>query len=186
MGLALVWQRWRGVSLPFGDPVSGVVFGLGAAVLLAVVNGYVICGAPDLSPVREMRRLYVTGLKPMFGRLGPGHIVVISAAAGIGEELFFRGVLLPEIGLIGSSLIFGVLHTGGRGTYAFGAWVALMGAGLGWLSTWSGGLVAPIVAHAVYDALAMSYIRWGRDCRAVRRAGESLTGHDPLPPATRS
>jgi len=91
-------------------------------------------------------------------------VMVISIAAGLGEELFFRGVLQPELGLVPASLIFGALHVGGRATLVFGGWVTLMGAMLGGLAIWTGGLLAPIVAHAAYDAGALAYIRWGPDC----------------------
>ena len=76
-------------------------------------------------------------------------------------------MLQPEVGPISASLGFGVLHTGGRGTLAFGCWVALMGAVLGWLAITTGGLLAPILAHALYAAAALLYLRWGYDCRAV-------------------
>ena len=124
-----------------------------AAAALAVVNHGLLCRAPALRPVRAIRRVYRDLLKPAFAGIGAREVVVISLAAGIGEELLFRGVLQPEIGLIPASLVFGVLHTGGRGTFAFGCWVALMGAALGWLAAATGGLLAPIVAHALYDAV---------------------------------
>ena len=106
-----------------------------------------LCGAPDVAAIRSVRRLYVEALKPLFGGLGPVGIVTISLAAGLGEELFFRGVLQPELGLVAASVIFGALHggawragrvdrrpgrtdhTGGPGTLAFGCWVAVMGRG---------------------------------------------------------
>ena len=169
--LTLAWARWRDLPLELGEPGLGVcvLIGLGAAVVLAGLNFFVLCGAPDVAAIRSVRRLYVEALKPLFGGLGPVGIVTISLAAGLGEELFFRGVLQPELGLVAASVIFGTLHTGGPGTLAFGCWVAVMGAVLGALAVWTGGLVAPIVAHAVYDAAAMSYIRWGGDCGAIHR-----------------
>ncbi len=42
-----------------------------------------------------------------------------------------------------------------------GIWAACTGALLGWLAIATGGLLAPIVAHIAYDALALSYLRWG-------------------------
>ena len=165
--VALVWQRIRDIPMTMGDPFAGILMGLVVAGIMAGVNVWVLCWATDVAMVRSIRRLYVTALKPMFGQVGPFHIVVVSLAAGWGEELLFRGVLLPEIGLVGSSLVFGLLHTGGRGTLAFGAWAAVTGGALGQLTLWTGGLVAPVVAHAAYDAAAMSYIRWGRDCAAI-------------------
>ena len=167
--LALGWARYRSLPLNVaGGPwPRDAAIGAGAAAALAIVNQGLLCRAPAVRPVRAIRRVYRDLLKPAFAGIGVREVVVISLAAGIGEELLFRGVLQPEIGLIPASLIFGALHTGGRGTLAFGCWVALMGAALGWLAAATGGLVAPIVAHALYDAAALVYIRRERDCAAV-------------------
>jgi uncharacterized protein len=86
---------------------------------------------------------------------------VISVAAGIGEELLFRGAVQAEWGLVLSSILFGAMHISGTGTVAFGAWAAGAGFVLGGLATVTGGLFAPIVAHATYDAIAILQIRWG-------------------------
>lgn len=166
--VALAWQWLRGISIGFGDPLTGVGAGLFMAGAMAAGNLWILCRAPDVGPVRSIRRLHVTWLKPMFQHVGRVEVVVISLAAGWGEELLFRGVLLPEVGLVWSSLVFGLLHTGGRGTLAFGLWAAAMGAILGQLTVWTGGLTAAIVAHAAYDAAALSYIRWGTDCGRLR------------------
>ena len=42
----------------------------------------------------------------------------------------------------------------------------VMGFGLGGLAQAAGGLLAPIVAHTVYDAVAISYIRWAPEMEA--------------------
>jgi len=167
--LALAWARYRGLPLnAAGGPwLRDAAAGVAAAAALAIVNHWLLCGAPAAGPVRAVRRVYRDLLKPAFAGIGAREVVVISLAAGIGEELLFRGVLQPEIGLIPASLVFGALHMGGRGTLAFGGWVALMGAALGWLAAATGGLLAPIVAHALYDAAALAYIRRGRECAAV-------------------
>jgi len=49
---------------------------------------------------------------------------------------------------------------GGKGALAFGCWVALMGALLGWLAILTGGLLAPIVCHALYDVMSIAYTRF--------------------------
>ena len=167
--LALAWARYRGLPLnAAGGPwLRDAAAGVAAAAALAIVNHWLLCGAPAAGPVRAVRRVYRDLRKPAFAGIGAREVVVISLAAGIGEELLFRGVLQPEIGLIPASLVFGALHMGGRGTLAFGGWVALMGAALGWLAAATGGLLAPIVAHALYDAAALAYIRRGRECAAV-------------------
>jgi membrane protease YdiL (CAAX protease family) len=58
-------------------------------------------------------------------------------------------------------VVFGVVHIGGRGFIGYGVWAACIGALFGWLMVETGGLLAPIVAHAVYDALALAYVRYG-------------------------
>ena len=163
--LALAWARYRGLPLEAGAGpwVRDAAAGLLAAAAFAVVNYWLLCRAPPVRAVRAVRRVYRDMLKPLFSEIGMREVVVIALAAGVGEELLFRGALQPEIGLIPASLVFGVLHTGGRGTLAFGCWVAVMGAALGWLAAATGGLLAPIVAHALYDAAALACIRWGRD-----------------------
>ena len=167
--VALIWQRLRGIPLAAGagEPWEEVLAGTATAVALALVNWYLLCGAPSLRPVTTIRRLYRDSLKPFFGGVGVVDLAVISVAAGIGEELLFRGVLQAEVGLVLASLIFGILHMGGTGTLAFGAWVAAIGGVLGGLAIWTEGLLAPMVAHALYDAAALAYIRWAPDCPAV-------------------
>ena len=163
VGIALIWQRLRSIPMGIGDVSQGLAIGTAAAVALALLNWYLLRGAPNLRPVASIRRLYQESLKPLFGGVGVTDVVIISVAAGIGEELLFRGVLQPEVGLVLASVIFGVLHMGGTGTLAFGCWVAVMGGVLGGLAVWTGGLLAPIVAHALYDGAAITYIRWGPD-----------------------
>ena len=98
---------------------------------------------------------------------------VISFLAGLGEEMLFRGLLqdglahwlgnsfgLGEaaglwlaVGL--ASTLFGLLHW----ISPFYALVAgLIGAYLGWWRVQSGNLLGPIVAHALYDFVALVYL----------------------------
>ena len=158
--VAVLWSTWRGIPLEWGEPRSSVAIGLAIAALLALANWYLLVRAPERFGVATVRRLYRDVLKPTFGRISALDAVVVSIAAGVGEELLFRGVMQPEIGLLPTSLVFGILHTGGSETMAFGLWVAVMGAALGGLAIWTDGLLAPVVAHAAYDAAAFTYIRW--------------------------
>ena len=167
VALALAWARLRGVPLEPGSIQSGVLIGGVAAGVLGLANIYLLCRAPGSAPVRSIRRLYVEVFKPLFSGISITALVVISVAAGLGEELFFRGVLQTELGLVPASVIFGVAHMGGTGTLTFGCWVSVIGIALGGLAILTDGLIAPIVAHTVYDAAAMSYIRWSKDCPAV-------------------
>jgi membrane protease YdiL (CAAX protease family) len=166
MLIGMIWMLWR--DLPFAWSAAPRVtlstagaIGLLTAAGLAAIQFILLRVVPERGPVRALRRLYRELLFPLFRASTPLEIVVISMLAGIGEEVLFRGAMQPEWGLIVTSLVFGVFHVGGRLTVALGIWAACTGALLGWLAIATGGLLAPIVAHIAYDALALSYLRWG-------------------------
>lgn len=163
---ALVLVAWVGsrvLAVPpqWGRPLRDTIVGLFAAGALAAVNYFVLLRAPSGWIVDGVRAVYDEVLVPVFAKLGPASIVVVGAAAGIGEEWLFRGVLQPVIGMPAAAAAFGLLHIGGRHMLAFGVWAAWMGLALGSLALATGGLIAPIVAHGVYDMLALEYIRRG-------------------------
>mgnify|MGYP001301448457 CR=1 FL=1 len=69
-----------------------------------------------------------------------------------------------------AALAFGVAHVAGPRMLAFGVWATGMGLVLGGLATATGGLLAPVVAHACYDVLAFQYL----GAAARRRGGEGV------------
>jgi uncharacterized protein len=161
---ALVFVAWAvsyvfGVTVEWGDPVRGVAIGAVAAVLLAVINHAILTRATSSWIVDGVRAVYHEVLVPVFGTLDTAGIVVIGIAAGLGEEWLFRGVLQPLLGWPAASVLFGLAHMGGRSMFAFAVWATAMGAALGGVAIVSGGLIAPIVAHGLYDMLALAYVR---------------------------
>jgi membrane protease YdiL (CAAX protease family) len=90
-------------------------------------------------------------------------LALLAVLAGFAEEIFFRGVVqvglarvLPEGGaLVVASAAFGLAHFI-TPTYALLA--GLAGLYLGGLFLLQGSLTAPIVAHAVYDVVALNYV----------------------------
>ena len=161
--LALVWIGLRRLPLELAPPLRGLAAGTVAAGAFALMNLYLLRRAPAVAGVRSIRRLYYEVLKPLFADLRAFDVVLIGLVAGVGEELLFRGAIQPEIGVVPASLLFGAMHIGGGGTVVFGCWAALFGLALGWLAIGTGGLLAPVVAHAVYDTVALAYIRWAPD-----------------------
>jgi uncharacterized protein len=159
--VAMAWIALRRIPIALGDPVTGIAGGAALALALAAAYYVTLRTAPDVEPVRSLRKVYAELLRPAFARIGPAEVLGISVAAGVGEELLFRGAVQPELGLIGASLLFGAMHVGGTGTIVFGAWAALTGFILGWSAEISGGLLLPMIAHSTYDALALAYVRWG-------------------------
>lgn len=78
--------------------------------------------------------------------------IVIALSAGIGEELLFRGAIQPAWGLLPASLLFAFAHAVSP-LYIAIAFIA--GLGLGGLYSATGALLAPMIAHALYDALML-------------------------------
>jgi uncharacterized protein len=162
----LLWMYWRELPFRWSDPsrvsfAGAIGIGLLTAAGCAAMAFVLLRVVPERGPVRPLRRLYREVLFPLFRGNTALEVAAISVFAGVGEEVLFRGAVQPELGLIATSLVFGALHTAGRATVALGIYAACMGALLGWLTIATGGLLAPIVAHMVYDALAISYLRWG-------------------------
>ncbi len=158
--VALVWCWVGGVPLPLGAWASGATAGLAGAAVLATINFVLLRFAPEIWPFTTVRDLYRVVLRPLFADIDLRGIVAVALAAGVGEEIFFRGAVQGQFGWVIAAIVFGLAHVGHRGYVGFGVWAGVIGAGLGWLYRASGGLIAPTVAHAVYDALALAYIRW--------------------------
>ena len=176
----MAWIQLRALPLIPGPLLPGTVLGAAGAAVLAFVNFMLLRWAPDLPVIRSLRRVYREVFRPLFSRIGVRETILISMAAGVGEELLFRGAVQQEWGLIPASLLFGAAHFGGTGTLGFAVWAAAIGGFLGWLALAAQGLLAPVVAHMLYDALALAYIRWGRELSADSVDPES--DHRPTQP----
>lgn len=91
-------------------------------------------------------------------------IIVMSIAAGVAEELLFRGVIqtwfvnfMPVIAaLLASNVIFGLLH---MRTALYAAIAGVIGIYLGALYLYTDNLLAPMVTHALYDFIALYYTK---------------------------
>lgn len=128
--------------------------GLGAAFALLVVF---------LSRVAAHRFEWARVLEREFlGLLGPltgGEIVLVAAASSVGEELLFRGALLPALGPWLSSALFALPHIGPG--VRFLPWTAssfVVGLAFAALFLHTGDLAAPVVAHFLINLLNLRHI----------------------------
>src|SRR6185503_14904162 len=99
----------------------------------------------------------------MFPAASICQFAMVAVLAGVSEELLFRGVIqtklglwtTPLIGLVITSILFGLAHALSKAYFIFAVVVGLF---LGWLAWHYNDLVAPMVAHSVYDFLALVYL----------------------------
>lgn len=158
---ALVWGNVRGQPniwhLGGQEPtlsvtVAGIVAGLAAGLLLVFASRMALYRF-------EWARALHRELRHMLFPLVAPEIVVLAAASSVGEEMFFRGALLPAIGLFGSSALFALLHIGPKARHL--PWTASsFGAGLlfGGMFLWTGDLTGPVIAHFLINFLNLRHV----------------------------
>jgi membrane protease YdiL (CAAX protease family) len=136
---------------------------LGIAVCLPMLAAFWLCLRLPAAPLVRIRKLVQEVIRPLFAGCTLIELAVLSLLAGAGEEMFFRGLLQGGLGhwlepwaaLAAASVVFGFLHAI---TPAYLVLATFLGGYLGavWLAT--GNLLVVIVAHAVYDFVALVYL----------------------------
>jgi membrane protease YdiL (CAAX protease family) len=107
-------------------------------------------------------------LRPMTAQLDGLGILAIAGLSAVAEELVFRGLLQPWIGLVPQALLFGVAHAqlSGPSRWVWVAWASVVGLALGAMFALTGSLLGPLLAHAVINGLNLAFLK----------------AHDPSPP----
>jgi hypothetical protein len=157
--LAIGWGWWRGDRniYEYGErnlvwlmasPFLGLAFGLAMVFLsrLAVHS-------------MEWARVLHREFHAVVHELSAKEIFLLAASSSVGEELFFRGAMLPALGLWLSSVLFALMHV--RAQWRFLPWTIMsfiMGVAMGLMYMKTGNLGAPIVAHFTINLLNLNYI----------------------------
>jgi membrane protease YdiL (CAAX protease family) len=98
--------------------------------------------------------------------------------SGLGEELFFRGFLVPVIGVAAQAAIFGLAHQlRGPSRWVWVGWATLVGLCLGLVFALTGSLVGPIVTHVLVNGYNLAFLR-DHDPTPRRRLGGLLAPSD--------
>jgi len=159
LGVAFAWSALRGLDLVGAIRPALVPTAIGAGAGLALAATLPLVTAPWATRVLVLRGLR-RSWDALQSTLGPGlgvrEVLVLALCSAVSEEALFRGVLQREFGLATASVCFGLLHPLGL---AYVVWAATVGAGLGALFMATGSLCAPMAAHAVYNLLALAYLR---------------------------
>jgi membrane protease YdiL (CAAX protease family) len=174
MGLVPLWQPAMALALGLfvllrGERPPGLARGrvpwlptlLAAAVTPGALLGWYWLARPDLS---ELLAMYVPAVPLPVLVLGALGFALVNAAL---EEIVWRGVLQTELEpLVGpaaavgvQALSFGVQHAHGFPSGLAGVLlVTVWGAMLGEVRRRSGGLLAPLLAHVVADAVIAAIV----------------------------
>jgi membrane protease YdiL (CAAX protease family) len=158
-GIGLLWSLlrgqvnpWRIPEHPDPSPVTGALVGIGLGLGLVL--------ASRLSVARYgWARWLEQDFRHRLGRLTPRECWMLAVASSVGEEILFRGALLPATGLWWSSLIFAGMHMGPFPRYLPWTGSALVaGLAFGQLHRWSGDLTGPVLAHFLVNYLNLRHL----------------------------
>lgn len=157
--MAIGWGAWRGHPNLYqygrrqppwlvASPIIGFLFGMAMVFLsrLAVRS-------------TEWARTLHREFHSVVHELSSKEIFLLALSSALGEEMFFRGALLPVVGLLPSSVLFGLMHA--RAQWRFLPWTIMsfiMGVAMGAMYMTIGDLGAPVVAHFTINLLNLNYI----------------------------
>lgn len=166
-----------------------IVMGVTAILLLAVAKLWQYLGAVPLLPLRFTVTAWIVGMALAAGiiaassliyRLWPAYrrsadtylelvlkplawpdLIWLGLLPGLSEELLFRGIILPALGLnlgaaIASSLLFGILHFNGVQQWPYVVWATVVGFVLSYSVLLTGNLLVPIIAHVLINFISSS------------------------------
>lgn len=152
-------------ALPLADnfDLSLRAIGQGLAGCLPLAALMLVVSYTPFEPFKRFNRQIESAIVPLF-RGCPWHeLALISALAGWGEEWLFRGVLqrglAPYLGPAGACLaagaLFGLMHAVST---LYAVLAAAIGLYLGWLWQATDNLLPPMLAHGLYDFMALVFL----------------------------
>lgn len=149
-GLALVALvvQWfvgdLGQLIQYGQGPGGLAADLGIGVGTGLV---MVVAMRPLDRLASGARLDAF-LRELLTDLKPKDALMIALVGSFAEELLFRGVIQPHLGLWITAILFGVVHHPGRRDLILWPLVAIiMGGFFGALFLWRGTLLVPGLAH---------------------------------------
>ncbi|MEZ4400904.1 MAG: CPBP family intramembrane glutamic endopeptidase [Kofleriaceae bacterium] len=158
--VALLVAAGRGDADLFRLDESRAAWWYAVSAALGLAIGLATVAATRLVVARmAWARALHRDFRAILGDLSAQEITILALASAIGEELWFRGALLPWIGLLPQALLFAVLHIGpNRRHLIWTAWALGMGLAFGALAQFTGDLAGVVIAHAAINYLNLRYI----------------------------
>lgn len=145
---ASAWQFVAGSDELWLQILIGLIFGI-----ITAKAGWQIVELPILLKVKAF---FTDIIKPL--KLSIIEILIISICAGVGEELFFRGVVQPLLGIWITSILFVLLHGYLNPfnlpmTY-YGIYMVVVIGVIGLLTEYFG-IVTAMIAHSAIDFILL-------------------------------
>lgn len=152
--VAKIWQKLGSVELlPLNFTIDALIWGIGMAIGISVASSIVYRLWPSY------RRSADAYLELVIKPLVWADLIWLGLLPGLSEELLFRGVMLPALGLnlaavFLSSVFFGILHFSGSEQWPYVVWATIVGFALGYVALITGNLLIPIIAHIITNLVS--------------------------------
>lgn len=154
LAIAKIWQKLGGVQLLSTNfSTQALLWSLGLAVGITLTSGIIYRLWPAYRRSADVYLELV--IKPLMW----ADLIWLGLLPGLSEELLFRGVMLPALGLnltavFITSILFGILHLSGNGQWPYVAWATIVGFALGYSALVTGNLLVPVVAHIITNLVS--------------------------------
>src|SRR5579875_2310056 len=146
--------------------LRAVLWGVVAALPLLAL--FFVFQRWPIGPLRRIQRFSEEVIRPLLAPCSWIDLLGISALAGLGEEVFFSGVLQEAVtrwfgdawlGILAVSVLFGLVHSI---TFTYVVLATLMGVYLGcvWLYA-DHNLLVIVITHALYDFVVLLWLLRG-------------------------
>ena len=161
--LAALGGDWNAALPLASDDASGMAVSACAAAMAVTLGRITLLQVwGEFAESTDRSNAQVLGA--LDGALDVAQVAILPA---LGEEVLFRGALLPAIGgmpgIAVSSVVFGALHIGGGRSAAFGVWASMVGACYGACALHTGSVAAPAAAHAMANLASAAYWKATRE-----------------------
>ncbi|WP_018921581.1 CPBP family intramembrane glutamic endopeptidase [Salsuginibacillus kocurii] len=152
--------------------VHDVLIGIGIGTAACLLTLFLYKVTSVQFPINEQTKIIFKLAKKRFG------VATIALAPGVIEEFLFRGVIMgsfmlmmpASFALIISTVIFFSLHIPQyKGSPLMHLSVFLMGLLLGSLYWYTGSLIAPIIAHSLYNGVLAWFMKNGNMRLAIEK-----------------
>jgi membrane protease YdiL (CAAX protease family) len=163
--LLLGWalSRWLDISLSDQLHPSFRAILLGVLASLPLLAGLRWTLRTRNKPIQRLVQVVHDQLGPLVASRSAAELALVAALAGLAEEVLLRGVMQNELGrrlpdflaLILTSTAFGLAHFL---TFSYALLAALAGLYLGAVYWNQGNLLIPVVAHGLYDFVALVHL----------------------------
>ncbi len=143
------------LSLPTEGLALAQILGLGllGAAVLLIANYLFEEHFPSYKIFRHV-------LMQMMGNATVPVALYLAFISALGEELLFRAAVQPVLGLVGTALLFGLLHLGPQGLVSIWTlWAIISGLMMGWLFESTGNLWPSLICHFLVNAFSMLMLR---------------------------